>query len=114
MTEEPFHLHPETEPWVLEQRPGPASKALRQSTTRGRKLVSGNLVWNSYFQEIRTANIHSIVVNTAGPEKESSQNRAGSFSKGKAPFRKFAENLPIFRSLAIETWKSPSPLTYGK
>jgi hypothetical protein len=40
----------------------------------------------------------SEYVNTTGPEKESSQNRTGGFSEGKAPFR----NLSVRRTLSIK------------
>jgi hypothetical protein len=38
-------------------------------------------------------------VNTTGPEKESSQNRTGGVSEGKAPFR----NLGVRRILSVRT-----------
>ena len=38
-------------------------------------------------------------VNTTGPEKESSQNRTGGVSEGKAPFR----NLSVRRTLSVRT-----------
>jgi hypothetical protein len=37
-------------------------------------------------------------INTTGPEKESSQNRTGGVSEGKAPFRK----LSVRRTLQLE------------